>query len=386
MTMADDTRDDPQVIPLKATAGRKKSKLRIIPGFEVARLDLEDNDHLIDGILPKGGLVALYGAPGATKSFWALNAALSVARGVPVHGRDVQKGEVLYICQEGQRNFRRRVAAYCMHHGIYGDDDQIMEQMCNFDLIEDPVDLRSQNSSSLHDIVAGIEENELKPVLIVIDTLARTFGAGNENSPEDMGAFLSTIGRLQAATSATILLIHHCGKDVAAGLRGHSSLLGALDTELKIEKKDAGSLLTVSKMRDGEDGVQFAYRIHQVPLGTTPKGKELTSCVVLGAPVDEVKDKPKVRLGDVELEIIRQIDLLTSEPDCSRTPFGVGWPENPTPRCLRSDVYNRVMKNVCLPGDNVKTKRNGIYKAIDRMAKPGPKWLLGQNEGWIWKL
>jgi RecA-family ATPase len=50
---------------------------------------------------------------------------------------------------------------------------------------------------------------------IVIDTLSRVLAGGNENGPEDMGALVMNVDRLRAATGATVLLVHHTGKDAS---------------------------------------------------------------------------------------------------------------------------------------------------------------------------
>jgi hypothetical protein len=54
------------------------------------------------------------------------------------------------------------------------------------------------------------------------------------------------------------MVLHHSGKDAAKGMRGSSSLLGAVDTELELlrfeeQLKDASASAnrkTASKMRD----------------------------------------------------------------------------------------------------------------------------------------
>src|SRR5690606_19173458 len=57
---------------------------------------------------------------------------------------------------------------------------------------------------------------ELKPSLIVFDTLARSIVGADENSAKDMGEVVAKLDWLRKATSATVLLVHHTGKDVSA--------------------------------------------------------------------------------------------------------------------------------------------------------------------------
>ena len=69
--------------------------------------------------------------------------------------------------------------------------------------------------------------------LVIIDTLARSMGAGDENSSQDMGAFIAACDQIRRATGATVLIVHHSGKSSNAGARGSSALLGAVDTAIE---------------------------------------------------------------------------------------------------------------------------------------------------------
>ena len=374
--MRDDEDTKPKLVRLEKQSA--VDRLHIRSGSAAAVVNIDDN-MLIDGIIPNSGLCALYGAPGSTKSFWSLTAALAVARGVPVHGREAEQGGVIYCALEGGGLFTNRIAAYCRHHDI----DPRSGAIDNFHLVTDPIDLRSDTGSSAALLAAAA--HELGGVkLIVVDTLNRAFAGGNENSPDDMGSFLREAAILASGSKAALLIVHHAGKDSAMGMRGHSSLLGAVDTELKITRNDSGCLLTVSKQRDGEDGTQFAYRTVEVMLGVSAKGREIKSLAIEGAAVEDVKGKPSIRYGDMETEIMRQVELLTTEPSALKTPDGVGWPGTPVPRCRKADVIDRASSNIIMPGDNRRVKTNGIHKAIDRLTQPGPKHSLGQNEGWLW--
>src|SRR3546814_1418550 len=58
---------------------------------------------------------------------------------------------------------------------------------------------------------------------------------GDENSAQDVGAFNAAVASLQEATGACVVVVHHSGKNKAAGARGSSALLGAIDTEIEID-------------------------------------------------------------------------------------------------------------------------------------------------------
>lgn len=69
------------------------------------------------------------------------------------------------------------------------------------------------------------------PALIIIDTFARNFG-GDENSAADVGHFIREVDRhLRRNWNASVLILHHSGKDGEREARGSSALKGAVDVE-----------------------------------------------------------------------------------------------------------------------------------------------------------
>jgi hypothetical protein len=64
------------------------------------------------------------------------------------------------------------------------------------------------------------------------------------------------------------MVLHHSGKDLAKGLRGHSSLLGAVDTQLEIlrfEEQKKG-VISLTKQKDGEDGVRYGFEMVEIQI------------------------------------------------------------------------------------------------------------------------
>jgi len=101
--------------------------------------------------------------------------------------------------------------------------------------ITSPIDLCS-DAADLERLIAMVRGIDIgTPIgLIIIDTLSRVMAGGNENSPEDMGALVRNIDRLRAETGAATILVHHSGKELARGARGHSLLRAAADTEIEM--------------------------------------------------------------------------------------------------------------------------------------------------------
>jgi hypothetical protein len=167
--------------------------------------------------------------------------------------------------------------AFRQHHGI---EDAVPP----FLLIPQPLDLRSASGGDVDALIAEIKDRVVEVgaplVAIVIDTLNRSFGGGNENSPEDMGSFIANVDRIGAETGAARIIIHHTGKDAAKGSRGHNSLLAATDAVLLVEKSDTGHTFTIDRMKDGDADDRFGFRLEPVELGEDEDGDAITSLVV----------------------------------------------------------------------------------------------------------
>jgi hypothetical protein len=233
--------------------------------------DIEDEpvEWLIQGVIPQKSFVALYAPPASFKSFIALDIAECIATGRAFLGNQITKqGAVLYIAGEGHGGIGSRIKALKTHHKTpVGAPVYFLRRQVN---------LRS-SKTDLQDLVNAIDDlkaiHEINFELIIIDTLARAFGGGNENASEDMGAFITAAGAIQGRYECGLLVVHHAGKDATKGLRGHSSLLGAVDTELEIIRIEGAQppkgILHISKQKDGEDGQRIGFKMVEVTTGSS---------------------------------------------------------------------------------------------------------------------
>ena len=226
----------------------------------------EKVEWIIQNVLPVKGFSALFGPPGSFKSFVALDIAEAVATGRQWMGNQVTNpGAVLYIAGEGHGGIGARIKACKINHQTQdGAEIYVIRYQLNLRSSADDFNLLMQSIDDL------IERTGIELRLVQIDTLARAFGGGNENDSQDMGAFIHNAGRLQRKLDCALMVLHHSGKDATKGLRGHSSLLGAVDTQLELQKLEqevkqdgiAGKgVITVSKQKDGQDNVKFGFEM-----------------------------------------------------------------------------------------------------------------------------
>ncbi len=117
--------------------------------------------------------------------------------------------------------------------------------------------------------------------LLVIDTLNRAAIGADEHASRDMGEIMDAAKQLQAKLGGLVLMAHHSGKDQSRGLRGHSSLIAALDANIEVVKAEQRREWRTAKVKDGEDDKGRAFRLQVVDIGNDDDGEPLTSCVVV---------------------------------------------------------------------------------------------------------
>ncbi len=239
----------------------------------------EPVNWLIQDVIPEKSFVALYGPPASFKSFIAMDIAECIASGRPWLGKEINgTGPVLYIAGEGHGGIGARIAAIKQHHKT-PDSAQVY-------VVRSQINLRSSVDDFTALIVAIdelVQELGVDLRMIVIDTLARAFGGGNENSSDDMGAFIQATGKIQNRYKCSLMLLHHAGKDTTKGLRGHSSLLGAVDTQMEIIRfpQTREGLILMSKQKDGEDGQNYGFEAIEVEIDRSDLGLENGSSLAI---------------------------------------------------------------------------------------------------------
>ena len=286
-----------------AAAPAAENKFKLIPSDEL--ID-EPAKWLVKDLIPANSLSSLYGKPGTYKTFVALYAASHIALGWRVFDKETEQGDVVYIAGEGGAGLKRRHEALRKRHN--------MPPVKRLFFLKAQLNLRSK-IDDVAGLIKEIKTNQIQPKLIVIDTLARAFAGGNENASEDMGAFIAMVGLLQQATGASVLLVHHSGKDQARGQRGHSSLLGAVESELELMKLlEDDSIhrigqLTTTKQKDGEDGLKFLFHMETVSLSDIdPENASLALVPIDKITLRQKESRKKMSPSEINaLEILKRV-------------------------------------------------------------------------------
>ena len=276
----------------------KRARFSLTHVSEIAQRD--PPEWIVDNLVPQADLVMMYGNSGAGKSFLALDLSFAVASGFTWFNQCSKKGPVVWIAAEAAGAMRNRAKAYAQARGVQLETTELH-------VIEQTLSLMDREDARILTEVLG----EVRPRMIVVDTLAAASGGANENSGEDMNQVLNHCRQLHAATGAMILLIHHSGKDASRGARGWSGIRAAVDAEFEVSYNASSPIrtLTVTKQRDGTDGTVMPFRLLAVPLGFD----DATSCVIEYLDETMLGTKAQNALGGTQKATFQVIYALASE-------------------------------------------------------------------------
>lgn len=271
-------------------ANRRAAAL-MVHSSSLCRLDRERR-YLLKGLIYPAELSVWYGPPGCGKTFLAQYIAHSIERGRAVFGRRVSRASTLYLALEGESGFRKRMAALT----------QVGGEAPNLFFYAQPLNLFS-DGAAIAGVIDAVRERSIE--LLVVDTLSRSMSGGNENAPDDMTQMIGIFDRIRAETSAHVMVIHHTGKDIDRGGRGHTSLKGAADVEVEVKRAIGGARsLRVVKARDDSDGHSHGFRLKVIDLGTDADGDAITTCVVEECDAGAENEGPEARLSKGTLQAL----------------------------------------------------------------------------------
>lgn len=266
-------------------------------------------DWLIRDYLERDTITQLFGDPGSGKSHVALDMALSIAHGIDWRGRATARGPVFYLAGEGLRGLQRRKEAWLRSRDIE-DRSAPFWLSTGAAALTDP----SQHAALVNDMAATLKAaGETILWLIIVDTLARNFGNGDENSTQDMGAFIAALDRLRDRWRCGILLVHHSGHADKSRARGAMALLGSLDAEYRIEKIGDNTItLTSTKQKDNDPPPDLAWTVERYDLPWADEdGEPLNSAVLIPnetLPVARpIKEKLLTGMPKLALDALREL-------------------------------------------------------------------------------
>jgi hypothetical protein len=284
---------------------------------------------------------------------------------------------VVYVAGEGGGGITNRLKAIEQHHDIVPGETPLY-------IVHEAVDLTGDTGvrnilTAMREIERGFDpENAPTIALIVIDTLARCFGSGDENSAADMGRLVANLDRLRAETGAHVAVVHHTGKDVSRGGRGSSALLGAIDTAIEVSRDGTGIITAeVNKQRDGDALESLAFRLKRIEIGKDEDGDPITSCIV--EPTDDAPENRRLKLTGHKKTVFEA--LHEAIIDCGETaPANGHLPDGK--RVVRTETWRRFAEpRMIVSGQNSDTKRRTFDRAARGLQGLG---LIGVWQDQVW--
>ena len=333
-----------------------------------------DPTYLVKDLLPDVGLAVVFGAEKCGKSFWLFDVMMHVALGWPYRGHDVIQGGVVYLALEGGRGFAKRIVAFRQEF-IAQDSDPVP-----FWLLDVRVDLIKEHTA----LIAAIRTqlNKTKPAAVVIDTLNRALN-GSENDDEDMGKFIAAADAVRDAFNCLVVIIHHTPLS-GNRPRGHSSLGGADDCQISVEKNDASGIVTckVVHMKDEMSDLVLASKLRRVEIGTDSKGNPITSCTVEPVKLDPgtSTNTNLPRTQRFALDALKKVLASTdgvevkTDSDLAKKGIPVGT------RVCKSEIWRQAFYDT-YPGDKQDTKKKALLRATIDLTNARLIYLTGE---YVW--
>lgn len=345
-----------------ATVPLAQPKFRLEP-FAAIRFETRE-EWLVRRLLPREGIAAVYGRPGSLKSFLVSHLALCVALGWHWAGRRVTQAPAVYVAAEGAAGLRKRKCGFERAHAN-------LPEHVPFYLISASPNLGTERSD-LETLISSIESAGVAPGLIVVDTLAATLGAGDENG-SGMIQLVANASALAARFKALVLIVHHNGLGDERRLRGHSSLAGALDSQILCERNegDLAATLTLQKIKDEVSDVRLTARLSRIVIGQDEDGDEISTLVV-----DSIEDaapgasakRPKA-VPSSQRFLMAVVAEAIEEAGENVRPFGANGPpvRGVADGIIRSRYYARIAEQAAPDEDRTKLaerQRKAFNRAI----------------------
>lgn len=210
--------------------------------------------YCVDGLLPEGSLSVVYGAPGTLKTMLLLDLLVSVAMGdswlPPLPNTDgepikTERSPVLIVdFDSGRRTILERLEAIGRGHGITSPEDcPIYAESMALPW------LAAAERESVNGYVESIKARGVR--LVAIDNLGQ-ISLGLDENTAAMNAVMGNLRWLADETGAAVVLIHHERKGglgdktrPGEGMRGHSSVLAALDAAILVESEPGSGVVSV---------------------------------------------------------------------------------------------------------------------------------------------
>lgn len=225
-------------------------------------------EWLLHRVLEAKVVAVLAGPRASFKSFIALDWAMRIA----------MSGQPVAILSGEGGGLGRRVKAWMQ---TFGGGQELRDLPIL--ALERPLNLNREEEMTL--LIQAMDMANIRPSLVVVDTLSKFSAGMDENSNQEVAAYLAQLSRyLRERYQASVLIVAHSGHGDAARPRGASALMANPDAEYIVKRAaDPSTHVEVTRQRFKDTGElpNLAYEAEVIDLGAADRyGERLTSLIM----------------------------------------------------------------------------------------------------------
>ena len=332
--------------------------------------DSKPKKSFIKGMLGNGEFTTVSGLPGTGKSAIMTDAACHVAAAIDWQGRRVTSGLVVFIAAERKELTERRMLAFRKRHGV--GKIPLLVIGGRFDLTTNLNDARAVSAA----INGAAAARGLPCVWVIMDTLTRTFGPGDQNASKDMSRYIASCHEIISLTGAHVTAVHHTAWSGERG-KGAIDLDGAIDASFLVKKEAGRYRMICDGANDGADGDICTFAMESVEVGIDEDGEPTTAPVIVPAlPTagEGLVANMKGHTGKALASLRSAIDAEGVEPEGDHFPEGI--------IVVKDDAWRRTFyaSDSAAP---LNTMRQRFNRAKTALIEQGTIKVAGQ---WVWVL
>lgn len=205
-------------------------------------------DYILAGVIDAGSVTVLVGDGGGGKTWLAMALMAAVAANKTFLGRQTSSGGgccVWFDCDTSLASVRRRAQ-------MLFDASQ-----SNAYFYSDAVNIVTDADAIINAV------NRRKTSLLIIDTLAASAGAIDENDAAKTTLYMQNIRRIAAVCKCAVVLIHHTNK--SGGTRGSTAIANSADNVYLLSSNNGIRKLSALKCREFERPPDMHLEYHWQP-------------------------------------------------------------------------------------------------------------------------
>lgn len=222
---------------------------------------VQDPSWLLPGFIPAQGTGIMYGKRGTYKSFIALDMAATLAHGIAGQwGAAPVQHDVLFLAGEMPNGTARlRYPAWAEWRERNPTEGRLAIL---------PGVPQLHNREAWEGIKLDMDALQMRPSLVIVDTLSRLMTGLDENTAKDAVMTISFMEDLARYYECFVLAVHHEGKDASREARGSSVLIDNPDMAIQLKKQGNGVEMRIKKQKD-IDIPEDPYMLQVKPVGTS---------------------------------------------------------------------------------------------------------------------